>query len=419
MYSLGGYAYIPGTNTQIGGSNDVWYSTDAITWTLQTQRSSFSPPRAWTSCDIDDHGEFMWIMGGLVPPPVGSQQPARLLNDVWRGTSKGRQWQRVDTDASGEEIDPAGHWAPRAEHSVLLHHNTALKVDVLYVMGGWVTYDLRAPQRVATINDVWVSSDGGVSWKELTGYGTESVTSNMWPKRWGHSSFVTEKGVLLVAGGTDTKTGNQAQYVTYKDLWASFDGGYNWYPCKLPTNADFIRAEQSMQVTADQRLLLISGYSFNNGSQGTGRNDYSDVYISNVSLADTATLINICGGEAAAPPRGTMGLSKWPGQGDGTTAKKTGPLSGAAIAGIVFSILIVVAVLGYCVSGYQRTGRWPIPFVGGPTGSYDPSAAASTDYSAFSFGTKDEGAQPADTNGSNGVNGGLHSEQDSSSQYLS
>ena len=408
VFSLGGT--LPGE----GPSNDVWYSSDAITWSLHgTGVRSFSPGRSWTSCDVDDHG-VMYVMGGLVEGTTPSQN--RLLNDVWWGTNQGRSWTKVSSEDVG---DYDTMWSPRAEHSVLLYHSHVLKKDLLYVMGGWTKY---TPPTYETVNDVWVSSDGGVTWAELTGLNSEDgPTSNMWSKRWGHAAVITEEGVLLVIGGADSKTRTQNNTISYHDMWASFDGGYNWYSCKLPPAVDFIRTEQAAQLTADEHLLLASGYSYANGSR---RIDFSDVFISNISMSDPEVLANICGGEEALPTAGA-GLRVWPGTGSLQPANTGVGMSGVAISGIVFSILITVAVLAYCVSGYKRTGFWPIPaFLGGtaPSSAVLDTTGGSTDYSAFSFGDKADLLGPAGThtngNGTNGKeDGDLHTQHNS--QFLS
>ena len=449
VYSIGG------TLPNEGASNDVWYSSDAIHWSLHgTGARSFHPPRTLTSCDVDDHG-VMYVMGGLTPAD------GRLFNDIWWGTNQGRSWTKVVPEDSGEE---QSMWSPRAEHSVLLHHSAVFKKDLLYVMGGWTRYTNTLYE---TINDVsahhhytahitadrhaaaasphqrnplvppawpliallpvsfsvlsrWVSSDGGMSWKEMTGLNSEEgPTSNMWSKRWGQAAVITEAGVLLVIGGADSKTRFFNATVSYKDMWASFDGGYNWHSCKLPSAVDFIRTEQAAQLTADEHLLLASGYTYSNGSR---RIEFSDVFISNISMSDSEVLANICGGEEVLPPAGA-GLRVWPGTG-GPQLPSTGGMSGVAISAIVFSILITVAVLAYCVSGYKRTGYWPIPaFLGGTASSsavLDTMGSGSTDYSAFSFGNKADGlGAGAHTNGNGTTTDGDHSSTQHSSQFLS
>ena len=423
VFSLGG------TIAGVGASNTVYYSSDAVHWTVRTGTRSFTPPRTWTSCDIDDHG-VMYVMGGMVPPTTQGGQN-RLLNDVWWGTNRGSSWQRVSTD--DVELE-GGRWSARAEHSVLLYHSSHLKTDLLYVIGGWTLYQ---PPVVQAINDVWVSSDGGLSWVELTGlYTEEGPHENVFSRRWGQAAVITEKGVLLVIGGADSRNNRLDTTVSHKDIWASFDGGINctthnthstrthpvplvcaagsppWlcdacvcacvgHPCQLPQGGvDYIRTDMSAQLTPDEHLLLASGFQFSNGSR---RIDFSDVHISNISLSDPAALSVICGGEDKLP-RGGVGLRVWPGSGDVVLTR--GGMSGVAISGIAISIFLIVAVLAYCVNGYQRSGRWPIPaFLGGTPIAHYTLDTGSTDYSQFAFGdkTQDAGAGAATNGGTNGT----------------
>ena len=408
VFSIGGIAYIGGSTVQVGSTNEVWYSTDAITWRLQTgsRSSSFTPGRYFSSCDVDDHG-VMYVLGGV---RAGTDTVVnQLLSDVWQGREKGRVWTRVD-DQEAEK------WSPRAEHQVLQWHSPLLRKDLIYVMGGMVKYDTRVGfQQTVTTNDVWVTSDGGVTWAQLAGPGVE-MANPMWSPRWGHAAVITEAGVIVVSGGTDSATGRPQQQITKKDMWVSWDGGYTWQQCRLcPStrdncNPDFVRTEQAAQLTKDEKLLLSTGYTHYNGSRRIG---YSDVWESAFSLADHSALARVCGGEEFIPARGT-GLRLWPGQTEEVPPLiKTG-LSGAAVAGIVFAILIVVAVSGFCFSTWQRTGK--LPFMGGSGGSGGGGGGeeSTTDYSAFAFATDNKDTPVTtnginghhdDTNGTNGTNG--------------
>jgi len=235
---------------------------------------------------------------------------------------------------------------------------------------------------------------------------------------------------MLVAGGTDSSTGRSAQQVTKKDMWVSWDGGYNWFQCKLcvtnqaQCNPDFVRTEQAAQLTTDEKLLLSTGYTHYNGSRRIG---YSDVWQSAISLAEHAALARVCGGEENIPAAGP-GLRRWPGQSTAAVTPVTGGMSGAAIAGIVFAILIVVAVSGFCISTYQKTGKFPLPSFlggggessgGGGGGGGSGGETATTDYSAFAFAS-DNKDTAASTNGTNGTNG-VHTNgtNEHNSQYLS
>ena len=417
VFSIGGISFVPGTTTYSATSNEVWYSTDAITWRLQTGRAtqSFTPGRFFSSCDVDDHG-VMYVMGGAV---FGVNNRAhQLLNDVWQGRYKGREWVRVD-DPDSEK------WQPRAEHQVLHWHSPALNKDIIYVMGGMIKYDERDTSAAGTqtINDVWATSDGGVTWAQLAGPGIDSETT-MWSKRWGHAAVITQAGVIVVSGGTDSATTKPENQVTKKDLWVSWDGGYTWQQCRLCTanqaqcNPDFIRTEQASQLTKDERLLLSTGYTHYNGSLRIG---YSDVWQSAISLADHEALARVCGGNEYMPAAGP-GLRRWPGQAAPGPTPITRSMSGAAIAGIVFAILIVVAVSGFCFSTYQKTGKFPLPsFLTGESSSSTGSSdgeTSSTDYSAFAFAS-DNKDTPVSTNGSTNGTHATNGTNEHNSQFLS
>jgi len=136
----------------------------------------------------------------------------------------------------------------------------------------------------ASTNDVWASSDYGVSW-------TRILAAAPWGQRWGHGGFITSGGVLFVLGGSDLT--NAVRIQTYHDLWASFDGGRQWTSCTMPTNPtdrEFIRGEQGTQFTENEELIILSGYTY----QTDARRDFADVWITNFSFADTEGLKRMC-----------------------------------------------------------------------------------------------------------------------------
>jgi hypothetical protein len=157
-------------------SNEVWFSSDAMTWSRRANpppsTSSFQPPRYDSSCDVDT-SHVLFIAGGR-----SGSGTASLLNDVvrerhagrhtshpydasncltsplsplpsllfspsqWYGTNQGRNWNRATLRAP---------WRARASHLVIIFNSFPLGKTLLYVMGG-ISRD--GSQDVTLENDV-------------------------------------------------------------------------------------------------------------------------------------------------------------------------------------------------------------------------------------------------------------------------
>jgi hypothetical protein len=117
LYVIGGGNYLPGYEAR----NDVWSSSDGVTWRRETKAAPWSP-HIWFSA-LSYRG-YLWVLGGW------SNYPYRNWGDVWYSRD-GRHWASYDAGAQ---------WRPRHEHS------TVILDDALWVAGG-----LAEP----LINDVW------------------------------------------------------------------------------------------------------------------------------------------------------------------------------------------------------------------------------------------------------------------------
>ena len=282
VYSLGGYI----SQRQGGGwiivhTNEVWYSDDGLTWHEQTvQRFS---PRYAHSCDVNAAGHVL-TMGGV----TWDGQKEVLVNDVWMQAADGSDWTLVTDRAP---------WPPRWEHLVLVGTAPLLGQELIYVLGGH-----NSSLTPDSINDVWASSDGGASWALITARAP-------WGPRWGHAGVITEAGVLLVIGGSNSDTGEYSGMYSYREIWASFNGGLSWSICNfLPgaANRTFIRTEQGATLLGNGQLVLASGYWYN----PPNRTDSRDVWKTSFSLEDTAGLARRCNGDL---PWWGAGLGSWPG----------------------------------------------------------------------------------------------------------
>lgn len=106
MYVLGGGNYVPAYEAR----NDVWSSTDGVSWTCVTEHAAWAP-RLWFSAVV--YRGRMWVIGGW-------SKENDNFGDVWH-SANGREWQRLETKTC---------WKARHEHSVLVFQ------DKLWVLGG-------------------------------------------------------------------------------------------------------------------------------------------------------------------------------------------------------------------------------------------------------------------------------------------
>ena len=274
-------------------TSEVFYSSNGLSWSLAFggMPRFFSPNRFFSSCDVDESG-LLFVIGGH---SIRADGQHFLLNDVWQNDAR--------PVFGSNLITASAPFSPREEHLVLVADNSFLKTDIIYVMGGQTTCMSCDCSDGVSINDVWASSDGARSWTAVN-------TRPPWGPRWGHSGIVTTAGVLLVFGGLHSMTGLYQDTVTYRDMWASFDGGLQWCACSLPPNKLFIRGEQGVAINGDGRLVITAGYSY--AENGTFQMRFNDVYRSTFSVENPQEVARRCGGADVIPATG-IGLRAWPG----------------------------------------------------------------------------------------------------------
>ena len=121
MWLIGGYS-------NDVASNDVWSSTDGITWTEVNNSCAWSPRGTFGATTFDNK---MWIMGGY-------DNDGDALNDVWSSTDGGN-WTQVTSNAS---------WSARGEFETISFDKK------LWVIGG------EGACCQPESKDVWYSDDG-------------------------------------------------------------------------------------------------------------------------------------------------------------------------------------------------------------------------------------------------------------------
>jgi len=175
--------YILGGMDAAGSKQDVWSSSNGITWT-QLNAAAFSVRHSF-SCIMDVGGELL-VTGGM------TGHPAQYLSDVHR-SSNGVGW---------SERTSRAEFGQRAQHA-------AVRMDSrVWVLGGATGNGFSH-----ITNDVWSTTDNGITW-------TLHTSTPEWPAR---ASFAvlgmqTEGiNVLYLLGGYGQDS------TTYNDVWSSTD----------------------------------------------------------------------------------------------------------------------------------------------------------------------------------------------------
>ena len=272
------------------------------------------------------------------------------LNDVWRSSNYGSTWVRQTS---------AAPWAARFETlTFATRMPVSPRTDLLYVIGGaQPNYMLGGSDTY--YNDVWASSDYGVTWALIT-------SSAPWEGRWGHSGLVTRDGAIVFFGGAvrDDLYEEPNNYAFYGDIWASFDGGYTWNECTART-IPYNRTESAVVLDEAGHLLMAAGYSIQEPrpAQAQPFLEWHDDVIRSTFSLEQAEDGSFDGGRQLAaacgyryPQSGIIGLQQWP-------AQRWNSASGA-IAGVVsvilFSLVVVLCYM-YTRNSVSTHGgfQWP------------------------------------------------------------
>ena len=176
--------WVIGGHSGAGYANDVWWSTDGVTWTRATANAGWTARHSHTATV---HNGKMWVIGGT----VGGNA---YKNDVWWSTD-GVTWTQATENAG---------WDPRYQHASVAYDGK------LWVFGGWGT---TAP---LTKNDVWWSADGA-TWIQAT-------ASAAWGTRNAHTAEVYD-GKMWVIGGSGR---NDVWWSTNGLEWTRATGSIHW-----------------------------------------------------------------------------------------------------------------------------------------------------------------------------------------------
>jgi leucine-zipper-like transcriptional regulator 1 len=208
MWVIGGATGIFSDGTSF---NDVWFSSDGITWTQSTSAAGFSPRYGHSSVLFNNK---MWVIGGC----TAANNTNILYNDVWY-SADGITWIQATATAG---------FSPRWFHSSVVFDNK------IWVIGGFAlgpTY----------FNDVWYSSDG-VTW-------IPAATNAGFSPHANHSSVVFDNKMWVIAGVT-------TNWNELNDIWYSTNGTM-WI--QATANAGFSPRNGHSSVVYNNKMWVIAG----------------------------------------------------------------------------------------------------------------------------------------------------------------
>lgn len=178
IWVMGGCSYTRGKGDRPRYFADCFYSTNGSTWT-QTQDVCDWDGRMGFACLSTSDGKI-WVIGGYRYDGVRPK-------DVWYSTN-GSTWIRVTATAP---------WKGRNNHAALVDDE-----GKIWIFGG---YD-----GTNYLNDIWYTSDGA-SW-------TRDTSSAPWSARNSHTAARNDLGIFILGGHDGT------QYLN--DVWYSSQGVY-------------------------------------------------------------------------------------------------------------------------------------------------------------------------------------------------
>ena len=206
--------------------------TASYTFTLTDH---FSPRDLHTSVVLNGD---IYVIGGITQKFVGATSsapgtPEISSNEVWRSSDGGLTW---------DQVAGSTRFTDRANHgSVVLD-------GALYVIAG------RETDATTGLDDVWRSTDRGVSWSRVTPTGA----SVPFPMDYGFASAVLGT-TMYVMGGIQ-----RPPFTRLDEVWQSTNRGVTWTQATNTTDPKFPARSQNAAVVLGNagaaKLYVIGGY---------------------------------------------------------------------------------------------------------------------------------------------------------------
>ena len=195
---------IGGSDTSNGLSDAVWMSTNGgLTWSNQATaqgNSRIIPSRDRASIMFDDD-DNIYLIGGEI-----RIDGYLMTSSAFKSTSQGITW---------TPINPTP-WNARSSGIFLHHRSPKLDKEILTYFTGWDGRD------DGVYNEVWVSSDLANTWERVKSNWGSGLAP--FKARDAANGEVTSSGVMILVGGQSVE-GTLRE--TLNDVWVSMDGGFS------------------------------------------------------------------------------------------------------------------------------------------------------------------------------------------------
>ncbi|MFA6032274.1 MAG: kelch repeat-containing protein [Myxococcota bacterium] len=222
LWVIGGWKYDK-TAEKFLNFSDVWSSVNGVDWVRRKadDASAFAGRFGHTSAA---HGGNLWVISGYDVKDTSQN----FYGDVWR-SSNGVDWTKTKPDAVYSFI-------PRLGHAGMVMNGR------MWVAGG--------ASLLGYANDVWSSTDG-VYWDKV-----KNNDGSGFPGRAYHGGLVFKDAMWVLYGmWSDLKTGDK-HYMA--DVWSSTDG-MTWEQKKPDDAAAFSPRYAASAVVFDEKMWVIAG----------------------------------------------------------------------------------------------------------------------------------------------------------------